>query len=96
MVQYLSDSKIMISLLCLDLLPDPGDAPSFTEATEAILMDHIVATDTTLVARNVVQRLNPSAYGELLSHLANEYAAGRDKYPSTIAAAFNVVYRCKP
>eukprot|EP01033_Poteriospumella_lacustris_P013313 gene13313-9540_t len=95
-VQYLSDSKIMISLLCLDLLPDPGDDPSYTEATEAFLMDHIVATDTTLVARELLQRLNQSAYDELLSHLANEYAAGRDNYPSTIEAAFNVAYQFKP
>ena len=68
-------------------LIDARDA-SGKELTDAERLSK--ACDKTL-AIALITGANPTKYGTLITHLANEYAMGRDQYPEDVTSAYNLL-----
>lgn len=95
-VRYLYENRLLVSLIPFDILPHGDDVTPYTEDAEEFLLDYLSDHDTLLAAREFIERLDRNRYGELVSQLANDYAAGRDNYPITVSAAFNLAYAFRP
>lgn len=92
-VDVLYNRHITIGLVPLKLFPEADDTTPFTHAVYDYLIEHFSALDEVLSAREFIRKLDTTRYGDLQVQLSNDRAAGRDNYPTTTEASFNLAYQ---
>lgn len=94
-VEHLYDRRITVGFVSFDLLPSVDPTTPITQAVYDFLVNHSLLHDEPLIAREFVRKLDSSRFGDLQYQLSNDRAAGRDNYPTTIEAAFNLAFQYK-